>query len=300
MMTIEQMKERKAELMYTYGMIAEKSGLPLSTVQKVLCGVSKKPRRATMEALDMALKMPERYSLREDTYGGQRVAEEMTEYETVPDIRRVRVSREDFWAVPKSTDKWPHQGEYTAAYIRSLPEDIRVELIDGYIYDMASPSGTHQFFQMELASGFRKCIEDHGKRCIVLTAPFDRDLGDDDRTVVQPDVMIMCARNNEADSRGSEVPDLVAEILSDSTRIKDSTIKLNKYFLAGVREYWIIDPKKERVVVYFFEEDMLPTQYSFGDIVPVGISAGECEVDFAKISARLEDARRWGIPGLDL
>ena len=58
MMTIEEMKERKKELMYTCAMIAEKSGLPLSTVQKIFSGATTKPHFATMEALDLVLKNP--------------------------------------------------------------------------------------------------------------------------------------------------------------------------------------------------------------------------------------------------
>ena len=69
MMTIEEMKVRKMELRYTYDMIAEKSGLPVSTVQKVLCGVSKNPRRETMEALELVLRKPTNWWFEKETGG---------------------------------------------------------------------------------------------------------------------------------------------------------------------------------------------------------------------------------------
>jgi hypothetical protein len=48
-------------------------------------------------------------------------------------------------------------------------------------------------------------------------------------------------------------------------------------------------------MVYLFEEDPLPTQYSFDDTIPVGISGGECSIDFSRINKKLNDARRWNI-----
>ena len=54
--------------------------------------------------------------------------------------------------------------------------------------------------------------------------------------------------------------------------------------MAGVREYWIVDPAKENVLVFFFEEDKLPVTYSFDDEIPVRISGGTYVIDFRKIA----------------
>jgi Uma2 family endonuclease len=303
MMTIEEMKVRKMELRYTYDMIAEKSGLPVSTVQKVLCGVSKNPRRETMEALELVLRKPTNWWFEKETGGDLlSVREKLAAYEALSEdgfLPVKKVSSKDIWKLNRWLDveameRWPKQGEYTADDYYALPDDVRVELIEGVIYDMASPSDTHQFLQIKLAAEFDKCIEEHGKRCIVLAAPLDVRLDGDNKTIVQPDILIMCERDND-DPRNKEVPDLVTEILSPSTRGKDCTVKLQKYRDAGVKEYWIIDPKKEIVMVYLFEEDPLPTQYSFDDTIPVGISGGECSIDFSRINKKLNDARRWNI-----
>ena len=63
------------------------------------------------------------------------------------------------------------------------------------------------------------------------------------------------------------------EIVSPSTKPRDYMTKLFKYRTAGVREYWIVDPDKQMVMVYGFEKDMVE-QYDFGEDVPVGIYEG--------------------------
>ena len=60
-------------------------------------------------------------------------------------------------------------------------------------------------------------------------------------------------------------------------------MKLNKYMEAGVREYWMIDLDKEKVLVYDFEHDNYPILYGMDAVVPVGIFSGECKVDFGEI-----------------
>ena len=73
------------------------------------------------------------------------------------------------------------------------------------------------------------------------------------------------------------------EILSESTKKTDSYLKLMKYQNAGVREYWLVDPEKKKVIVYDFEQEEIPKIYGFDTQVPVGIFGGECKVDFAEI-----------------
>lgn len=60
------------------------------------------------------------------------------------------------------------------------------------------------------------------------------------------------------------------EIVSESSRRMDYAIKLFKYHSAGVKEYWIVDPKKQQTTVYNFEQDTME-EYVFGTDVPVGI-----------------------------
>lgn len=52
---------------------------------------------------------------------------------------------------------------------------------------------------------------------------------------------------------------------------------------AGVREYWIIDPKRKAVIVYDFENEVYPVIYGFDAKIPVGIWGEECIIDFAEL-----------------
>ena len=175
------------------------------------------------------------------------------------------------------------QGEYTLEDYYAIPDERRVELIDGVIYDMASPSYTHQELAGPIYSELRKHVKQKKGLCKPIMSPFDVQLDRDDKTMVQPDVMVVCDRDKIINRCLYGAPDFVVEILSPSTSKKDSTIKLKKYKAAGVREYWMVDPDKKKVVVYDWNKSDIPVVYGFDAKVPVGIFDGECEIDFAEI-----------------
>ena len=60
-------------------------------------------------------------------------------------------------------------------------------------------------------------------------------------------------------------------------------LKLERYAAAGVREYWIVDPEKEKVMVYDLAGEGFPAIYGFDSRIPVGIFDGNCEIDFREI-----------------
>ena len=155
---------------------------------------------------------------------------------------------------------------------------------------MASPGREHQLIVGELFMQFYACIEkckELHDDCEVVFAPADVRLDKDDKTMVQPDLYVICHEDeNEMYVEGA--PELTVEVLSASTRGKDCILKLNKYMMAGVKEFWIVDPKNKIVMVYIFEEDEIPTQYSFNDMIPIGISEGKCNIDFRKINNKLK------------
>ena len=166
----------------------------------------------------------------------------------------------------------------------ALPDDQRVELIDGVFYDMSAPSAIHQIILGDLYILFRECADRHGMPCHVFLSPFDVRLDRDNYTMVQPDLVIFCHDFDIDMKRYEGAPDLAVEILSPSTRRKDLTLKLFKYEQAGVREYWVVDPKVRKVTVHCFEkEDYHPVQYDFSDQIPIGISNGECVIDFSRV-----------------
>lgn len=134
----------------------------------------------------------------------------------------------------------------------------RYELINGEIYMLASPKTTHQQVVGQFYVAFYKYFE--GKSCTPFISPYDITLNIKDETnVFQPDLGVICDLeefNNEHDQYMG-VPALVVEVTSKSSRSKDYVKKLNNYMLAGVKEYWIIDPMYQNAKVYGFDEDEL-------------------------------------------
>ena len=265
-MTIEAMKARKKELGYTNELIAEKSGVPLSTVQKIFCGATKAPRMETIEAISAVLQEPDQHYLY--------YAEEKDRPFLLRETAAVYGAK--------------RPGEYTVEDYYALPDEKRVELIDGVFYDMAAPSLLHQKILGELHLQFEACSAAQEGHCDVYLSPCDVQLDNDMRTMLQPDLYVVC-RDYDATRRAFPgAPDLVVEILSPGSRAKDMRLKLKKYLGAGVREYWIVDPKKESILVYYFEDpEHIPELFPFDSEIPVHISGGHCSIDFRKINSRI-------------
>ena len=117
------------------------------------------------------------------------------------------------------------QGEYTIEDYYALPDDKRMELIDGVFYDMAAPSNIHQIIAAQIYRYIFDFIYSQSGRCVPLIAPADVNLGKDDKTMVQPDVMVVCDRNKIQRQKINGAPDMVVEIISEKTRMKDSSVK---------------------------------------------------------------------------
>ena len=147
---------------------------------------------------------------------------------------------------------------------------LRMEYINGEIQLMGSPNLGHQEILARLHLIFHEYFK--GKKCRVFMAPFDvhfRKKGIKDPDVMQPDLLLACDVKGNINEKGKYMgtPTLVLEILSESTRSKDMVDKLNTYMLSGVREYWIVDPRQEQVIVYTFADCEIEnlTCYKRGD-----------------------------------
>lgn len=145
--------------------------------------------------------------------------------------------------------------------------DQRLELIDGFVYNLASPSFKHQHAVQEILVAFHNWFK--GKPCTSLPSPFDITLEkeEDNICVVQPDVVVICDKDRiDAKGKYTGTPTLAVEVLSPSTRTKDLIRKLDLFRKCGVKEYWIVDPMKEQVAVYAFDDGEIAdfTYYSNG------------------------------------
>lgn len=169
---------------------------------------------------------------------------------------------------------------YTIDDIYALPEGERAELIDGQIYYMAPPSRKHQQLVGTIYRKIADYIDSHNGPCEVDIAPFAVFLNADDKNYVEPDISVICDPGKLDDKGCKGSPDWIIEIVSPGSRRMDYFTKVFKYRTAGVREYWIVDPEKNRITVWNFEQDD-NNEYSFTDSVESGIYPG-FYIDFSR------------------
>ena len=135
-----------------------------------------------------------------------------------------------------------------------------------------------------------------------MMSPVDVQLDKDDKTMIQPDVFVVCKKKNtdsereerKAEKRKKEnrkyeehyafqgAPDFVAEVLSPSSEKRDRIIKYRKYKNAGVREYWIVDSRAEIVTVHKLDSEET-TVYTYQDKIPVHKFDGDCQISLENI-----------------
>ena len=168
----------------------------------------------------------------------------------------------------------PRENRYTLEDIFNLPDGQRAELIGGQIYIMSPPSRIHQKLVIKLGQYLSNYIDSKGGSCEVYAAPFAVILNQDEDTYVEPDISVICGKEKLSDRGCEGAPDMVIEIVSPSSRRMDYNLKNALYAQAGVREYWIVDPAKERTTVYRYEEDAMPVISPFDLTLAVGILDG--------------------------
>ena len=162
-------------------------------------------------------------------------------------------------------------------------ENIIYELINGQIYMRSAPNTNHMGLSRFIYDLSSKYMAD--KLCDVYYAPYDVFLverpsraknkkinKDKCRDVVQPDLFVLCDKDKLKVDGIHGAPDLVIEIVSKSSVKLDYLSKLNAYMSLGVKEYWIVDPLKMKVIIYQAvkdgrTDDLLLFTYTFNDII---------------------------------
>lgn len=168
----------------------------------------------------------------------------------------------------------PQKKTDTIEDIYALPEGVRAELIDGKLYGMAPPNTRHQRLLVALSITLSNFIKEKKGGCEVFIAPFGVFLNADERTYLEPDISVICDPDKVDEEGCKGAPDFIIEIVSPSSRTMDYSTKNALYAGAGVREYWIVDPMKERTTVYRYEEDAAPMIFLFSQEIAVGIYEG--------------------------
>ena len=149
---------------------------------------------------------------------------------------------------------------YTYADYLKWQFEERLELFRGRIFKLSAPDTKHQDLSRNILVPIALFLKK--KSCKIFAAPFDvrlpvknRKKDDEVTTVVQPDICVICDES-KIDSRGCcGAPDLVVEILSPGNSKKEIRLKHELYEEAAVKEYWIVNPEEENIVVFVLNEE---------------------------------------------
>ena len=280
-MTLEEMRSAKQEKGYSMAQLSACSGVPLGTLQKIFNGKTEHPRYKTRQAIERVLGGMEAEDRGRGADGAPGPAAFCCE-QPQPDILREP-------APSYGARQARQQGEYTIEDYYAWPEDQRIELIDGMIYEMEAPGFVHQRIAAVLLYKISAYIREYGGSCIPLTAPLDVRLDCDNKTMVQPDLVILCDKDRIKRWGVMGAPDFVLEVISKSTRKRDYTKKLQKYADAGVKEYWIVDPEKRILVTYNFINWDIPSIQPLEGTAGVALYGGELKIDLDEIAGLIED-----------
>lgn len=185
-------------------------------------------------------------------------------------------------------------GTYSYADYLKWQFQERVELFRGKIMQMSpAPSIRHQEIAFRLSMQLGSILSENP--CRIFFAPFDVRLynrkksveaNEDIFTVVQPDLCIICDSAKLEDGRSCNgAPDLVVEILSPGDTKKEKKDKFELYEEAGVREYWLVEPSEDSVLIYVLNEAERYIGLQPATEVAQSVIFPELEVDLEKLFA---------------
>ena len=258
-MDIQVLRKMKKEAGITNGEIAELSGIPVSTVNKIFSGATKNPRYATLLAIEQVLASREKLPF---TYNP------MTEEPTM---------------IKETVQPYQYRArKYEREDIDKLSEYTRAELINGRLYMMAAPSRMHQWVVSELLFLIKNHIRRKKGKCKAYASPFDVRLFEDDSVCVQPDILVVCNPDILTDSGCCGAPDWIIEVVSESNASYDYITKQMQYQRAGVKEYWVVDPFQRLVSVMNWECPERTRQYTYQEAVSSGVLEG-LQISFQEI-----------------
>ncbi|SHO80409.1 protein of unknown function DUF820 [hydrothermal vent metagenome] len=151
----------------------------------------------------------------------------------------------------------------------------RVELIFGDIYMMVGASAYHQDIVLNLGYIF-KSFTKNNKKCIPRVAPFDIKLKvNQDISVVQPDVMILCQNRN--------LPCAIFEVLSPSTAYKDKTVKKDLYEASGVKEYFLVNIEFKTIDRFKLKNKKYIYDRAYGVDDKMRVDCLDCKIDLSEV-----------------
>ena len=142
-------------------------------------------------------------------------------------------------------------------FLCQIDEDAHAEWVDGVAIVFSPPTLRHQNIV-----GFLLCLiygfVNHFNLGIVLASPIEMKTSPD-ANAREPDLLFIAKGNLDrlSDKKLEGPADLVVEIISPESARRDRTDKFYEYQQAGIREYWLIDPRVgfERADFWVLDED---------------------------------------------
>jgi len=172
------------------------------------------------------------------------------------------------------------QNPYTYADYAKWETNERYELVDGVPYMMAAPTTEHQDITGDVFHQLKNILS--GKPCKPYISPVDVCLSgkrENDKTVVQPDILVVCDRSKIEKNFINGAPEFVIEVLSPSNRSEVFVLKLKRYLMFGVKELWTIDPSDKSVSIFLLKNNKFEMTNIQNPInVPVSI-LDNCEIN---------------------
>ena len=275
-MTREEIVQLKKKRKLSVVKLSELSGVPVGTLTKIISGETKNPRPDTISALEKVLADEHTPA---DLFPADAEENFTSSYYPSPKTANLLCERAVSYGVKEKV-----QGEYTFQDLECLPEGRYVELIDGYIYDMATPTYIHQKIAMEIYDQFRSFIRENQGECEAFVNAFGVFADNDEHTYLIPDLSIVCDRDKIQNDGIHGAPDFILEILSPSTASRDKGHKYFKYSQCGVKEYWIIDTEKNIVAAYRFFKDYNHYLGPISGKLDVSIYDGALQIDLDVIA----------------
>ena len=237
-MNIADLVARKKALKLTNKKLADLTGIPVSTINKILGGVTKSPGYDTLLAIEDAIGKIEKASGK------------IPKYEYHKSIDQPMMVRE-------TSNYALNTRKYTEDDINNLPEGDLAELIDGVLLFKGMPSLTHERIISKLSFKISDFIQRNGGSCEVFSSHYAMRLQneDDETNIFLPDIMVVCNKDIMKEDCLDGAADWIIEVVSPGTSKNDYQKKVYHYRKGGIREYWIIDPIKNVLTVFDFNSE---------------------------------------------
>lgn len=222
--------------------------------------------------------MAERLGIARSTYAGYETGKRTPDVEMLSKISETLyvsadelLGRYDYGTpnlIKEAKAEYYVEPKYSVEEYFALPNPADYELIEGELIKKNTPGYEHQIIAGQIYMHFYQELGRKCKKCEAILAPFCVVLSERNGVVVQPDISVICKRELLQDGVCMGAPDLVVEIISKTSREYDYYDKLRIYHKYGVREYWVVDSDKERIVRYALEDGIVPVITPFSEQMP--------------------------------